>query len=201
MLTDINVECRRFTRPLVRLLCSVAVVSFIGGASDPRPLSMCELSSDFSAYRDKHVAVRGVYYNGLRQACEQKCADGPWPSFMNLAGEGANWEAIEGVQRTAEIEAKKGKKLEIWVTAVGQLKTQAKHSPVGPCDKSEADISDTGPWERFQPNWWSKTSVILRSKKIQSRRMITATCTTGLSKLGSSEPARVDELSVGVTAT
>ena len=118
-----------------RLLFFVAAASLAGSASDSRPLSMCDLSKDFSAYRDKHVTVRGVYYYGLRQTCPQKCADGPWPSFVNLAGEGANWEAVDRVQRTVEVQAKRGKRFEIWVTAVGQLKTQAKQSRLGPCDK------------------------------------------------------------------
>jgi len=123
-----------------RSVAALAVLFVIpsGGQSPPSPLflSVCALSKDYGAYRDKLVAVRGVYYYGLRQTCPQKCADGPWPSFIELIGTGGGtFEAVDRVQRTVELKAKKGKRLEIWVTAVGHLETMARLSPNGPCDK------------------------------------------------------------------
>ncbi len=55
-------------------------------APDAPVMSVCELSKDFPAPQGKIVAVRGVYYYGLRQECPQKCSSGPWPSFIDLAG-------------------------------------------------------------------------------------------------------------------
>ena len=100
-------------------------------------MSVCELSKDFSAFRDKVVSVRGVYYYGLRQECPQKCADGPWPSFINLEGGGDDtWQALAKATREVEAEAKRaGKRFEIWVTVVGRLETRATLSPRGPCDR------------------------------------------------------------------
>ena len=73
-----------------------------------------------------------VYYYGLRQTC----ADGPWPSFLNLVGTGNSaWDSLDKAQRTVELEAKEGKRFEVWVTAFGQLKTNARLSRLGPCDK------------------------------------------------------------------
>jgi hypothetical protein len=98
---------------------------------------MCELSRDYSAYRHKVVAVRGVYYYGLRQACEQTCATEPWPSFLDLVGgDDAGWAALAAAERTVGVEAATGKQFEIWVTAVGKLDSTVRLSPLGPCDKS-----------------------------------------------------------------
>jgi hypothetical protein len=47
----------------------------------------------------------------------------------------ASWDALDRVERKVELEAQKGERLEIWVTAVGQLRTMAKRSPLGPCDE------------------------------------------------------------------
>ena len=99
-------------------------------------LSVCDLSKDYGPYRDKLIAVRGVSYYGLRQTCQQTCANGPWPSFLDLVGgDNATWDALVKAEQTVEIEAKKGKRFEVWVTAVGRLKTRARLSPLGPCDK------------------------------------------------------------------
>jgi hypothetical protein len=103
----------------------------------PVTRSVCDLSRDYAAYRDKFVAVRGVYYDGLRQTCLQKCADGPWPSFLHLVGDSGDvWDAVEKAERTVELEAKKGNRLEVWVTAVGTLRTMVRRSRLGPCDKA-----------------------------------------------------------------
>jgi hypothetical protein len=104
--------------------------------SNPPLLGVCELSKDYGAYRGKLVAVRGVYYYGLRQTCSQKCAEGPWPSFIELVGaRNGTFDGLSKVEQSVELEAKKGKRFEIWVTAVGQLETMAALSRLGPCDK------------------------------------------------------------------
>jgi hypothetical protein len=112
----------------------VAAVAVGSPQTTPALLSVCDLSKDFGVYRNKMVAVRGVYYYGLRQACSQKCANGPWPSFLDLIGtDAATWKDLAQVLQTVEVEAKKGKRLEIWVTAVGQLRTRMRLWPLGPC--------------------------------------------------------------------
>ncbi len=136
------------TRAAFGLLLASLLMSCSRPAEAPPHLSVCELSRDFGAYRDRMVAVRGVYYYGLREKCPQKCSDGTWPSFLDLGGtdgpdaatiafatDDATWDAVEKVQRTVELEAKKGNRFEVWVTVVGELKTMVKRSPLGPCDK------------------------------------------------------------------
>src|SRR5437773_11339984 len=93
------------------LLFLVAIASRSQSQSSRSPVSVCDLSKDFGAYRNKVVTVRGVYYYGLRQTCPQKCADGPWPSFITLeapAGSGV-FNALGKVENSVELEAKKGK--------------------------------------------------------------------------------------------
>ncbi len=112
-------------------------------------MSVCELSRDYGAYRNRLVAVRGVYYYGLREDCHRECAVGPWPSFIDLtsmrgADAFAGWRALDEAGRRAEAEAKKGKRLEVWVTAVGRLKTYAHRSPLGPCDRQGTGLYGYG---------------------------------------------------------
>jgi hypothetical protein len=101
-------------------------------------MSVCELSKDYPRFRDKVVAVRGVYYYGLRQECPEKCTDGLWPSFINLeGGDDAVWAALAKADREVEVEAKRsGKRFELWVTVVGRLETRARRSKRGPCDRT-----------------------------------------------------------------
>lgn len=97
------------------------------------------------------VAVKGVYYYGLRQTCPQACANGPWPSFLDLTSSGytpsgepavgfitdeRSWAALDKVQQAVEREAKLGKKAEIWVTVLGQVRASPRRSPIGPCDRA-----------------------------------------------------------------
>jgi hypothetical protein len=113
-------------------------------------LTVCDLSRDFTAYRGKLVAVRGVYYNGLRQTCPQTCTTGSWPSFVDLIGTGGtpqkeppvafatdelSWAALDKVQRAVERGARRGKRVEIWLTVLGQVRARAHGSPAGPCDR------------------------------------------------------------------
>lgn len=107
--------------------------------SRTRVITVCELSRDFAAYRDQVVAVRGVYFSGLRQQCPQTCATGPWPSFVDLVGSDAAgdaiWVELANAERTAEQEAKRGRRVEVWVTVRGRLKASERRSPLGPCDR------------------------------------------------------------------
>src|SRR5262245_834317 len=110
------------------------IFGLLSGCQSRRPLSVCELSKNYGAYRDQVLTVRGVYYYGLRQDCRGICASGPWPSFVDLVGsENSDWQAIAKAEEAVESQAKKGKRFEIWVTVHGQLKTQARLSPLGPC--------------------------------------------------------------------
>jgi len=106
-------------------------------APDVGVMSVCQLSKDLPAFRDKVVTVRGVYYYGLRQECPQKCTDGLWPSFIEFQGaEGLSWADLNKALHEVETEAKAtGKRFEIWMTVVGRLQTIVKPSPLGPCDR------------------------------------------------------------------
>jgi hypothetical protein len=137
------------------LRCIAFLVSIlVAGCGRPQAgtvvLSVCELSGDFTAYRGQLVSVRGVYYYGLRQTCPQACPDGPWPSFVDLTGaddvrrgepqvtfdtDWESWRALEEVQEAVERDAKQGRRVEIWVTALGQIRANAYRSPIGPCDR------------------------------------------------------------------
>ena len=120
---------------VVGLLIVAVIMSSGRPPAGPATRSICDLSRDLSAYRDRLVRVRGVYYFGLRQACARKCGTGPWPSFLWLVGTGReSWEAIEKAEHIAEFEATKGTRVEVWVTAVGWLRTMARPSLLGPCD-------------------------------------------------------------------
>lgn len=125
----------------VRLLMTIGLLSIAVFlcASDPPAGSfrggVCELSRDFPAWRDRLVSVRGVYYNGLQQRCSASCATSPWPSSLWLVGDGgeSGRSLLKAIQ-TAELEANRGNRVEVWVTGIGRLRTMARRSPAGPCD-------------------------------------------------------------------
>jgi len=106
--------------------------------TSPIPVSVCDLSRDSSSCAGKLIALRGVSYSGLRQECPQECATAPWPSRVWVVGADptyeASWTALDQAEQMAKREAGRGRHPEIWVTAVGRLRTQARHSPAGPCD-------------------------------------------------------------------
>lgn len=122
------------TGKLTALLLGLGMIS--GGQSQRTQavMSLCDLSKNYGAYRDKVVTVRGVYYFELRAACQQKCAAGPWPSFIDLVGAGGGvFDGLSKTEQEVEREAKEGKRVEIWVTAHGQLKTTVNRA--NPCDR------------------------------------------------------------------
>lgn len=132
----------------------IAVAAILVSTSTPphtadlgRVLTVCELSRDYSRYDGRLIAVRGVYHGDLRQRCPQKCATGePWPSAVNLVDDKypavgetavrfstdyASWDALD----IAVLQiAKEGRRVEVWVTVVGQLRARSA-SPLGPCDR------------------------------------------------------------------
>lgn len=125
-------------RPLIVMGLLVVAVIVSGGRppASPSTRSVCDLSRALSLYRDKLIAVRGVYFYGLRQTCPGTCASGPWPSFLDLVGTGRErWAEVEKAEQTAQREAKKGNRAEVWVTVIGRLRTMAQHTLLGPCNK------------------------------------------------------------------
>jgi hypothetical protein len=122
-----------------RVTCLLLISGMISGGQprqSPPVVTLCRLSRDYGAYRDRQLAVRGVYYYNLREACPMTCATGPWPSFLYLSGgDDSVWEALTKTERAVETEAKKGKRFEILVTVHGRLKTRARRSPSSPCDR------------------------------------------------------------------
>jgi hypothetical protein len=56
----------------------------------------------------------------------------------------SNWGAVDSVQRKVEVEAKKGRRLEIWVAAIGRLRTRAGQSPLGVCDREGSGLYGYG---------------------------------------------------------
>jgi hypothetical protein len=124
---------------LARIAALVAI-GMMGCGSPQRTtvMNLCDLSRDFAVYRGRLVAVRGVYFNGLRQQCRQSCATGPWPSFVDLIGNDragdAIWAGLANAERTAVREAKQGRRFEVWVTVTGRIGASDHRSPVGPCD-------------------------------------------------------------------
>jgi hypothetical protein len=125
----------------IRLLMAGALLSvavLLSGSDPPTPPfrgSVCEILRDLPDWRGKLVFVRGVYYDGLQQRCSGSCADGPLPSSLWLTGGGGESErALLKAIQAAELEANRRNRVEVWVTAVGWLRTMARRSPAGPCD-------------------------------------------------------------------
>ena len=94
------------------------------------------MSRDFAKYRNRYVAVRGIYFRGLRQRCPQTCATGPWPSFVDvIRNEAAGDADLARAERTRQQAARRGRLFEVWVTVRGKLNKSGHSSPVGPCDQ------------------------------------------------------------------
>jgi hypothetical protein len=122
---------------VVRAFVFSVVVALAGcGRNAPRaPLDICDLARDFGRYRDKVVAVRGAFCYGLRgDTCSGRCGDRAWPAFIELAGSEGSARSEAELQRAIESAVKTGKPFEVRVTAIGVLRTNAHHSPRGPCD-------------------------------------------------------------------
>jgi hypothetical protein len=99
-------------------------------------LSVCDVLQDPSRYRGKVVTVTGIYWNGLCQSCPNELVTGNkvWPSALNLShsdtgGEAdevlrfkTNDEAFDRLMKVIRREAMAGRREEIWLTVVGQIR-------------------------------------------------------------------------------
>ena len=122
----------------------VAALALIGMASCGQPpsrtaaMTLCELSKDSTAYGKREAAFRGAYFQGLRQQCPQTGATGLRWSFVDLMGSDAAgdaiWAELAKAERTAEQEAKHGRRVEVWVTERGKVNAKERRSPAGACD-------------------------------------------------------------------
>ena len=119
----------------VGLVTIAVLLSRTDAPAKPFKGGVCELFRELPSWRDKLVSVRGVYHNGLRQRCSATCAAWPWPSSLWLTGDGgeSGLTLLKALQ-TAELEANRGTRVEVWVTGVGRLRTMAQRSPAGSCD-------------------------------------------------------------------
>jgi hypothetical protein len=114
---------------------------------NPPVTGICQLAEDFPRYKGRLVAVRGIYYYGLRQNdCKHQCEKLPLPAFIDLGGGNDNtWTELDRTFSAVEQDAKNtGKRFEIWVTAVGTLATNARRSPLGPCDRVGGNLGGFG---------------------------------------------------------
>jgi hypothetical protein len=139
---------RRITEIIIvpMALLSVADAQATGpnvkSKSDPKPISICDLFKDIRPYEGKVIAVRGIYYHGLREGnCPHAFEGGDrvWPTVLDLAtsntyeeGEPAvsfdtDDESWDKLNEVAIREGKKGLLGEIWVTMVGQLRGPQRH--------------------------------------------------------------------------
>lgn len=102
-------------------------------SSVPTPISVCELFLNLTSYRHKLVAVRGIYWYGLRGPCQESfvTANHRWPKALNLTAtqdsnatglalpfqtDHASWDELD---RAIRRQAAAGRRAEIWVTVVG----------------------------------------------------------------------------------
>jgi hypothetical protein len=116
------------------LLLLVRGANADGDAS--RPVSVCQLFENLEPNSGRMIAVRGIYWYGLRQSCSRAfiTGDHKWPSALNLVDseyakangmpvpfktDDHSWRKLDGVVIN---EAATGRKEEIWVTVVGQLR-------------------------------------------------------------------------------
>jgi len=105
-------------------------------ANPPRPMTVCEIFKNPSAYRGKVVTVKGIYWYGLRQSCAEPFVTGKhtWPTVIDMvhsdirgaAGEEAPFttdnQSWDRLQLFVRQEARAGRREEIWVTVVGMLR-------------------------------------------------------------------------------
>jgi hypothetical protein len=100
-------------------------------------MTVCELFADLPSHQDSLVAVRGVYFHGLRQPnCAERFVSGNyrWASVLALVN--SNFPKLVGeqpvsfvtddptwnnLQLLAVAEGRKGRHEEIWATIEGQL--------------------------------------------------------------------------------
>ena len=128
---------------LLAVLSTTLIVVILSAASKvtadaetAAPLSICDLLSNISGYRNEMITVRGIYWYGLRQSCSQPLTTGNhlWPSAVNLVDtdfasrayqstlsfetDRKSWDDLE---KLVIREAKLGRSEEIWTTITGKL--------------------------------------------------------------------------------
>jgi hypothetical protein len=146
------------SKPLAAAL--VAVLSSCVVERDVRPpeFSVCEVSRDFARYRNQLLAVRGVYHDGLRQQCVQKCGVDGWPSSIwvvdtdqrlddppvSFRTDQRSLDALNKAVLVARDAARGGRRVEVSATIIGVLRTRAHHSPLGPCDRVGSELYGFG---------------------------------------------------------
>jgi hypothetical protein len=98
-----------------------------------RTLIVCELMANLRAYQGKMVAVRGIYFWGLRQnGCAKPYVTGTkvWPAALNAveAGDDPRDGFSSDLKSMGELydlvlrEGRLGKREEIWVTIIGRIR-------------------------------------------------------------------------------
>jgi len=124
---------------LFALVPAVAALANMPDKESPpeTPIGVCDLLKDVEHYRGKMIAVRGIYWYGLREPCRSPiiAADRQWPSAVNLIDvRGAvtggfavdfqtdqrSWDALD---MFVAREAKAGHREQIWVTVIGLLQS------------------------------------------------------------------------------
>lgn len=115
-----------------------------------QPITVCELLKNLASYRGKMVAVRGIYYYGLR---EPKCADElttgghRWPAAINLIGSpspapkpgaldftgeeavefATDWTSWEKWGAVLLEQSRAGLRGEIWITVHGKVRARDRY--------------------------------------------------------------------------
>lgn len=102
-------------------------------APEPQTITVCDLLGNVDTHRGKRVAVRGIYFGSLQQACPEPFRVGPrtYASALNLRVSVMNsndslpqftdpksWGEFE---RLIHREGQAGHREEIWVTMIGKL--------------------------------------------------------------------------------
>ena len=128
----------------MRSIGLIVVAIFLGGcgglhptpASKVKIVTVCELFADLPSHQDKIVAVRGIFFFGLRQdGCPERFISGnhQWPTVLDLVHSNYPQEGERTVdfvtddqtwnhlELLAAAEGKKGRHEEIWATIEGQL--------------------------------------------------------------------------------
>jgi hypothetical protein len=103
-------------------------------------LSVCELLSSPASYRGKVVTVRGIYWQGLRQGCQEiHLGNRTWPASVNLVESDGRRAvpdvpviqtdrvSLDALDRLVVGEAKAGKREEIWATIVGLVRAPSSY--------------------------------------------------------------------------
>jgi hypothetical protein len=133
---------------LISVISAVTTVSCAPpGKQDPvtqaslSRVSVCELLQNPGSYTGKRIAVRGIYWHGLREACPTKfvTAGHTWPSAIDLTDsrqvantkdavpfntDQQSWDKLDELVLR---EAKAAHREEIWATVVGTLRAPASY--------------------------------------------------------------------------